>query len=392
MWPLITVLALAATVAVYFFFVARLRRMRADYENELSKLREQTRDNTEKLQAQQRALLNSMTEGLLVLDDRNSIQLTNRALHRMFSLPDDIVGKTVLEAFRLHALAAIVDALKTQDTVLGSELELPAVHTDRNQWLQVNAVTVLDDDKRRLGAVLVFRDVTRLKQLESTRREFVANVSHELRTPLSMIKGYAETLLGGAINDADVSTRFLQTIERHSDRLATLINDLLVISELESGRITLNRTETAVRPLVDSVFQDLRARAQGNAIQLQNEIPENISVNADPDRLRQVLWNFIENAIKYGRKGGHVWIKATPSGPDLIEFSVRDDGSGIPAESLSRIFERFYRVDKARSREAGGTGLGLSIVKHIIQSHGGTVWVESDLGQGSTFYFTLKRR
>lgn len=363
--------------------------MQSSYETQLNMLRAQTRENAEKLQAQQRALLNSMTEGLLVLDHHDAIQLTNRALHRMFNLTESIEGKTVLEAFRSHSLSAIVKALKTQETVLGSELELPAVQTDRNQWLQVNAATVLDDDQQRLGAVLVFRDVTRLKQLENTRREFVANVSHELRTPLSMIKGYAETLLGGAMNDPEVSNRFLATIERHSDRLTHLINDLLVISELESGQMKLERQPIAIRQLVESVFQDLRDRAEARGISMSNAVDAEFMVEADANRLRQVLWNLIENAIKYGKDHGRVVVASALADSGQVQISIADDGAGIPREALARIFERFYRVDKARSREAGGTGLGLSIVKHIVQAHSGRAWVESELGKGSTFYFTV---
>lgn len=389
MWTLLTVLAVVVAATIYFVFRGRLQRMHLAYETQLNVLRAQTRENAEKLQAQQRALLNSMTEGLLVLDDDDAIQLTNRALHRMFNLTEAIQGKTVLEAFRSHALSAIVEALKTQETVIGSELELPSVQTDRNQWLQVNAATVLDDDKQRLGAILVFRDVTRLKQLENTRREFVANVSHELRTPLSMIKGYAETLLGGAINDPEVSSRFLETIERHSDRLAHLINDLLVISELESGQMKLERQPIAIHQLVDSVFQDLRERAEARGISLSNMVGEDLVVEADANRLRQVLWNLIENAIKYGKQHGRVVVGSALADSGQIQISVTDDGAGIPREALARIFERFYRVDKARSREAGGTGLGLSIVKHIVQAHGGRTGVESELGQGCTFYFTM---
>lgn len=389
MWPFLTVLASVVAASVYFIFKGRLQRVQMAYETQLNVLRAQTRENAEKLQAQQRALLNSMTEGLLVLDDEDAIQLTNRALHRMFNLTEAIDGKTVLEAFRSHALSAIVEALKTQDTVLGSELELPAVQTDRNQWLQVNAATVLDDDKHRIGAVLVFRDVTRLKQLENTRREFVANVSHELRTPLSMIKGYAETLLGGAMNDPEVSSRFLETIERHSDRLTHLINDLLVISELESGQMKLERQPIAIRQLVDSVFQDLRDRAEARGISMNNAVAPEFMVEADANRLRQVLWNLIENAIKYGKNQGRVVVASALSDSGQIQISITDDGAGIPREALPRIFERFYRVDKARSREAGGTGLGLSIVKHIVQAHGGRTWVESEPGKGSTFYFTV---
>jgi two-component system phosphate regulon sensor histidine kinase PhoR len=230
--------------------------------------------------------------------------------------------------------------------------------------------------------------LTRLKQLERTREEFVANVSHELRTPLSLIKGYAETLLDGARNDPVVTERFLKIIERNASRLDLLIQDLLAISALESGRITLNLQPLPLRPLAEKVLADLKARTDAKGVKLINDLPE-LTVTADANRLEQVLANLVDNAIKYGRADGTVIVGGQKADADKIEIYVQDDGPGIPPESLDRVFERFYRVDKARSREQGGTGLGLSIVKHIVQSHGGKVWVKSELGKGATFFFTL---
>ena len=228
-----------------------------------------------------------------------------------------------------------------------------------------------------------------MKKLERTRQEFVANVSHELRTPLSMIKGYVETLLQGAKDDPAVATRFLQTIEKHADRLTYLIEDLLTISRLESGQVVMNIQKVGLRSVADDVVNDLQSRAGDKQVNLENQVSEDVVVRADADRIQQVLFNLVDNAIKYGHPEGRVWINARPADGPFAEVSVRDNGPGIPPDSLDRVFERFYRADKARSREQGGTGLGLSIVKHIVQSHGGKAWVESEPGRGTTFFFTL---
>ncbi|MBU6401628.1 MAG: hypothetical protein KGS61_15030, partial [Verrucomicrobia bacterium] len=232
-------------------------------------------------------------------------------------------------------------------------------------------------------------DLTRLKQLERTRQEFVANVSHELRTPLSMIKGYVETLRDGAKEDPAVAARFLDTIARHTDRLAFLIEDLLTISRLESGQVTLDLQPVELGPAVERVMDELRARAAGRKVRLENAIPAGRRARADAERLHQVLVNLVDNAIKYGRADGTVIVGAETTSDKRLAVWVRDDGPGIPPEAKERVFERFYRIDKARSREQGGTGLGLAIVKHIVQAHGGEVRVESEPGHGATFRFTL---
>jgi two-component system phosphate regulon sensor histidine kinase PhoR len=193
--------------------------------------------------------------------------------------------------------------------------------------------------------------------------------------------------LDGAKDNPEVAAKFLQTIERNADRLKLLIEDLLTISELESGRVKLNLQVVALRPAVDKVIDDLKVRAGSKNMNMFNRTPE-VSLRADSNRLEQVLGNLIDNAIKYGRPNGNVTVEAR-TGDGFVEIMVRDDGPGIPREALERIFERFYRVDKARSREQGGTGLGLSIVKHIVQTHGGKVWAKSDLGLGATFSFTM---
>jgi two-component system, OmpR family, phosphate regulon sensor histidine kinase PhoR len=339
------------------------------------------------LQTQQQVIFDSMVEGLLLLDERGCVQLANRAFLLLFSLTADIRGRTIMEALRLHELADLVRSLDTQKQVLGFEMRLPG---PEERWLQINAAAIFIDQARRQGTVLVFHDLTRLKQLENARQEFVANVSHELRTPLSLIKGYVETLLDGARDNPETATRFLQTIDRNTERLTLLIEDLLTISELESGRVQLKLQSVTLAPLVSEVLADFKGRAAAKSITLVNQALD-LAVRADPDRLEQVLGNLVDNAIKYGRTSGTVTVGGRALDGGQVEVSIQDDGPGIPPEALERVFERFYRVDKARSREQGGTGLGLAIVKHIIQNHGGRVWATSELGRGATFYFTIPR-
>lgn len=337
-------------------------------------------------ETKQQAVFNSMVEGLLILDEQGRVQFANPTLGQLFQLPRDVRGLTLLEALRLHELQEVALRAATEGRVTGFELHLPG---EGGRVVQINAASVRDPDKAHAGTILVFHDLTRIKQLESVRKEFVANVSHELRTPLSLIKGYVETLLDGAKDDPAVATRFLQTIEKHADRLTFLIDDLLTISQLESGSVALNLQPLDLREQVAQVAGELAARAAERDVRVINEVPEGLSVSADGDRLQQVLFNLADNAIKYGRTGGQVRLGGRRLEGGGIEGWVADDGPGIPVESIDRVFERFYRVDRARSREQGGTGLGLSIVKHIIQSHDGEVRAESSLGKGATFYYTL---
>jgi two-component system phosphate regulon sensor histidine kinase PhoR len=326
-----------------------------------------------------------MVEGLVLLDERGRVQLANHAFANLFELRGELAGKTILEVLRLHELAEMVERLGPDRPWTSREMKMPGIV---ELWLRISAAAILSSEGRRQGTVLVFHNLTRLKQLERAREEFIANVSHELRTPLSHIKGYVETLLDGAKNDPEVSTRFLETIARNTERLKLLIEDLLTISELESGRVKLNLQAVELRPVVAKVFDDFKSHAEAKSIVLANEVPD-LPVRADPGRLEQVLSNLVDNAIKYGRTGGCAKVGAQSADDGKVEVFVKDDGAGLPAESLERVFERFYRVDKARSREQGGTGLGLSIVKHIVQGHGGRVWARSEPGKGATFFFTL---
>ena len=383
-WPLLTLIALAVIVALEISWRRRSKRAQQSAEAKIGQLKAAQQQLTDQMRTQSEALLNSMVEGLLLLDQEGRIELANRAFETLFGTSADVRGKSIMEAVRLHELADLVDFLGTQRRVLGYELK---VSSPNERWLEVNGAAIFNGHGNRHGTILVFHDLTRLKQLESNRKEFVANVSHELRTPLSLIKGYVETLLDGAKDNPEVALKFLGTIDRNAERLKLLIEDLLTVSELESGRLQMNLQSVPLRPLIEKVFADLKRRAEPRRVKLITEVSA-LRVHADADRLEQVLSNLIDNAIKYGRESGTVSVGARAL-DGQAEISVQDDGPGIPPEALERIFERFYRVDKARSREQGGTGLGLSIVKHIVLSHGGRVWARSEPGHGAAFYFTV---
>ena len=387
-WQAAVVVLVLALVAGGFFFQRRLvssEQTVAQLRRERDATEERQRELEDQAKAERQTLFNSMIEGVVLLDRAGRIQLVNQSLEKQFALSVDVRGQTLAEAFRRPELTQLLSRLETQGHVLSCELEVGGAPPS---YLEVTAATVFDREGRSQGAILVFHDLTRIRLLENTRREFVANVSHELRTPLSLIKGYVETLLDGAIHDPDLSAKFLQTIERHSNRLTNLIEDLLTISRLESGQITLQLRAIPLRPFAASLIAELQSRAKERGTTIVNEIPEQLHGRADPDRLEQVFVNLVDNAIKYGRAKGNVIVKGRAINGH-VELCVADDGPGIPPEACERVFERFYRVDKARSRDSGGTGLGLAIVKHIVQSHGGKVWVESEVGQGAEFYFTL---
>ncbi len=255
--------------------------------------------------------------------------------------------------------------------------------------LAVSAAPVLQDS-RITGCVLTARDITGPRRLENLRKEFVANVSHELKTPLTAIKGSAETLLGGALEDREHGPEFARSIYEQSVRLEKLVADLLSLSHSESGRERVEKGAVDLRAMAEGVLKGLTPVLAGKRVTPALLVPEGFTVQADRDKLSQILINLVDNAAKYNRAGGGLRLRAALE-PGFTRVTVEDDGPGIPAGHLPHIFERFYRVDKARSRELGGTGLGLSIVKRLVELHGGTVGVESTEGRGSSFWFTLPR-
>ncbi len=390
MWVCVVFFASASAAAAALRWQAlrqRRERVRTGQEHRLA-LERQREEIHLQFQSRQQGLFNSMSEGVLLLDDHGRVRMINESLRRFFDVTADVRGQTIMEAFRWHELAGLAARLQREKNIVDAELAIQRVR--RRCW-QVNGAVVAGPGGEVEGQLLVFHEITRLKELENMRTEFVGNVSHELRTPLSLVKGAAETLLDGAIHDPRQAVRFLQKIDKHADRLLYLIEDLLVISRLESGQAALNLAPVDLRELSQRVLDDLAGRAAARQTILENNIPAQTVVVGDADRLQQVLNNLADNAIKYGKSGGRVTVGAREAG-DKTEVFVADDGPGIPAESLGRVFERFYRVDRARSRESGGTGLGLAIVKHIVQAHGGEAWVRSEVQKGASFYFTLPKK
>lgn len=389
MWIALAVILLIALIAVHGWWTVRTRRItaqRAGLEKEIARLKDEHEREINQARLHELAIFNSMVEGILILDARGRVHTVNKSLERLFTLQSNVRGQTVMEAFRAHELLEITERAQKDGQVRGFELTLPGIHHTR--YLEVNAAAIRFSTDKSEGVILIFHDITRIKELESIRKEFVANVSHELRTPLTLIKGYVETLIDGAKDDPAVSTKFLQTIGKHTNRLTFLIEDLLTLSHLESGQALIQRQIIPLHPIIERVFDELQSPAAQKDITLQNHVPPDLQINADGDRLQQVFHNLVDNAIKYGSAGGAVGISVEIQA-QAIQLSVSDDGPGIPQDAKERIFERFFRIDRARSREQGGTGLGLAIVKHIVHAHGGKVWVQSELGHGSTFFFTV---
>ncbi|MFA5311563.1 MAG: ATP-binding protein [Candidatus Omnitrophota bacterium] len=356
-----------------------LNKMAKDIEDKIASVSSQSQQLT--------AIFNSMIEGVIVTDKSGVIVSINQAVEDIFKVSrQEVEGKLFLEAVRNNEIYEVIQNILGKGRFFSKEITL---HLPVQRVFEVNATPIFKDASVS-GALVVIHDITEMRRLETVRRDFVANVSHELKTPLTSIKGFIETLLEGALEDKENNRNFLEIIQSHAIRLDALVNDLLSLSHLESREIRVEKTAFDLNAQVEEVLRGFKSQLRAKGIEVENVILKNLMVSADKDRIHQVLVNLIDNAIKFNKEKGFIKIQSE-SVSGNIKVIVEDSGMGIPTKDLPRIFERFYRVDKARSRELGGTGLGLSIVKHIIELHKGAVGVESAEGLGCKFWFTLPK-
>ena len=349
------------------------------------RLREQIA-NLEAERAKATAILDGMVEGVVAVDGQECVLLMNERARAMFGVGTGRgEGKPFLEVIRNADLHEIFRSGRTAGGVFRRELRL-SHPVDRTLHVTAVPLRLSGEDP---GLVMVVDDVTELRRLEQVRTEFIANVSHELRTLLTAIQGYLETLLGGALDEREHARRFVEIAFRHTERLGRLLNDLTDLSNIELGKVSLRLAPTSLRPVVDSVLEIVAAKARDGGVALHADVSPALSVLVDHDRLDQILINLVDNAVKYTPAGGAVTVQARATGDGRVETSVSDTGVGIPRADLPRITERFYRVDKARSRELGGTGLGLAIVKHLVLAHAGEMTIDSEEGRGTTVRVTL---
>lgn len=354
------------------------------------------------------AVLTSITEAILVTDQSGRILMGNQTFEKLFGVSDAIEGRMPIELVRHRDVQNAIDqTLKTRQAVF---LDLTR-SDDRERHFDVQIAPILQDD-HIAGSVTIFYDITELRRLERIRKDFVANVSHELRTPLTTIKGCAATLADGALDDQEASQRFVKMINTHADRLHNLVEDILDLSRIESGALPLEIGVYPIQEMINSVVGQIRPLAKEKTLTIEINIKENVQVQCDHKLIEQALFNLLDNAVKYTPEEGKIWIQTrdfkhvendreyrlnrpgemeSQTRTRRIALEVKDTGIGVPLSDMDRIFERFYRVDKGRSRAMGGTGLGLSIVRHIMDAHGERVYVESEQGKGSTFGLTLPR-
>ena len=334
-------------------------------------------------------ILGAMEDGVLVVDARSRITLMNPTFEKLFELRDPAVDVPLVEAVRHATLDQLIAEALLTGEVMRSELSVTDSRTRRERHIEVSAVPVRNANGEVTGAVVLFHDITQLKRLDQVRRDFVANVSHELRTPLSILRGYIEVLLDEPETSQEELRRILSIMERHSKRLQRLIGDLLSLAQLESSQAELELSVVRMDELFNNLIRDWKEKLSAKNLKVTVDLPsEGLTLRADGTRLEEVLHNLLDNAIKFSPKNGEIRLQAASCGSNIV-LSVADNGIGISKEHLPRIFERFYRADKARSRELGGTGLGLAIVKHIAQLHGGRVEAESEGGRGTTIRVVL---
>jgi len=355
---------------VFNYLAAELRKTMTELKNDKTKLE---------------AILTQMTNGVIALDMRGHIIHANTRARDMLGITPQTSAADILEALNLGEIARLLQGSgpKVAETALTSPYAIS---------VRAYAAPFHSADGQVSGGIIVLQDITEEARLEQMRREFVADVSHELKTPLTTIKGYAETLLSGALETKDVAAGFLSTISEEADRMDRLIKDLLTLSALDVQQATLTLRPTLLDELILDVADKLAFSAQKRNLRFRTDFPEEVPmVLANADKLEQVLVNIMSNAIKYTHEGSDITVSLKPTG-EMVRVGIKDQGPGIPEEDQARIFERFYRVDKARARELGGTGLGLAIAKQIVEAHGGRIGLESAPNEGTEIYFFLPRR
>lgn len=343
---------------------------------------------------EQQAVLASMIEGVLAVDnDERILSLNHAAIELINADPGRVIGRRIQEVVRNTQLQRFIARAMSSQEPVEADIVLPAPpggDTSEERYLQTNGTILRDASGRGIGALVVINDVTRIRRLENLRRDFVANVSHELKTPVTSIKGFIETLRDGAIADPQSAEQFLSIIARQADRLNSIIDDLLKLSRIEQDaeRSQIELTPRRLFDVLQSAVHDTADAARGRGLEIKLDCPADLSARINAPLIEQAVVNLLDNAIKYSETGEAIELTAKRENEEAV-IRVRDRGCGIPAEHLPRLFERFYRVDKARSRKQGGTGLGLAIVKHIAQAHRGNVSVQSAPGKGSTFIIRI---
>lgn len=335
------------------------------------------------------AVLAHMASGVLLIDARGRLEVANPAARRMLGLSSDDVGRPHIEATKNFHLSEAIDRVLT--TGAPETMRLTLVHGGE-RWVEASLASARGAGGEPAGVVVALHDVTEQVRLERLRSDFLANVSHELRTPVTAIKGFAETMLDGALEDTARRRSFVSFIDREAGRLVRLVEDLMDLARLEVRQVSLAREDLDVSQVVAHVVEGFRARAAGQSIDLELALPPRpLYCYVDGARLEQVLVNLLDNALKFTPPGGRVTVSLRQEPDQAMRLEVADTGQGMEPEELKLIFERFYRTDRGRSRQTGGTGLGLAIVKQIVLAHGGRVWAESAPGQGATFYVVIPR-
>ncbi|WHT47719.1 ATP-binding protein [Sporosarcina thermotolerans] len=333
-----------------------------------------------------KTLIESMGSGLLIFGREGTVNLQNGVFEKTFGFSSDsLIGKSIKEIGFPEEIEVLIE-----DVFLTEKVTERQIRRDES-YFNVYGAPVIGRHGNWLGIIIVFHDITKLIRLEEVRKDFVANVSHELRTPITSIKGFTETLLDGAMNEPQLLKDFLEIIQKESDRLDVLIDDLLELSRIEREGFYLHYGSVHISDVIDDAMKIVSGPLDKKGMKIILEGQSRIGVEADKDRLIQVMVNLLINSINYSKEGTTIFITTSQTAKEVI-IQVKDEGIGIKQDQLPRLFERFYRVDRGRSRESGGTGLGLAIVKHLIEAHAGKVTVESELGVGTAFTITLPKK